>query len=415
MGKVKEMFEEEIERVFQKSEINFNTGSTLLDVMIGGGIGMGSPAGRIINLVGESSSGKTFFAAEMIAAALKQHKDKFKFKYDDVERTMSLDSEKLWGYTITTKDEKMSETIEELYYNIRKFLRDIKSDECGIYVVDSLDALMSDEQEEIAEARMKAGDKGQTYGKGSYGMSLQKFLSQEFFRKIIVELKEKNALLIFLSQLRDNVNAGLYGKKRRKSGGSALQFYLDEELSLRSVERFEKNGLIYGLCVEAELTKSKTPRPYRKCLVNLLFSYGIDDISSNIDFIYDLKTDTGKLKDNTMCNIGDTSDERYGKYELTLDGVKEMLQAESLYDTAVDDLKDAGIKRTKDGYLNWLNERHEDLFKAYFGEPISREDLIALADADKNVRNKLKQDCINKWEEREKSVLTNRRSKYDEE
>lgn len=416
--KMTEQFEQERPtQTTKKTEYSFRTGCTLLDVMIGGGVAEGSPAGRIIHYMGESASGKTFFACECIAAAHRQYKEKFHWFYDDAERGYSFEgnSRKLWGIDVRKPDDIRSTTVEELFYNVRKFLKGLKDDELGIYVVDSLDALGNDDLNEVAEERMKAGDKGQKYDKGSYGMSAQKFLSQEFFRKIAAELEEKNSLLIFLSQYRDNVNAGPYGEKRRVSGGSALKFYCDTEIALKTKEKFMKNSLHYGSCVEVELKKSKTDRPDRKALINILFDYGIDDISTNIDFIYDLKSDaTGKLNTDTTCQLGDTSDPRYGTEENTLEGLKNILLNEGLYEQASGELKEAGEKRNKTTYSEWLKTNHPDTFKAYFGEPISRDELIARADKDKELRKRLKEQAIAKWEAREKEIQSGRTKYLDD-
>lgn len=413
-----EQFEQERPtKTTKKTEYAFRTGCTLLDVMIGGGVAEGSPAGRIIHIMGESGAGKTFLACEMVSAAYRQYKDKFHWFYDDAERGYSFEgnSRKLWGIDVRKPDDKRSTTVEELFVNVRRFLRDLKEDELGIYVVDSLDALSNDDLNEIADERMKAADKGQTYDKGSYGMSAQKFLSQEFFRKIATELDEKNSLLIFLSQYRDNVNAGPYGEKRRVSGGSALKFYCDTEVALKLKEKFVKNGLHYGSCVEAELKKSKTDRPDRKALINILFDYGIDDISTNIDYVFDLKSDaTGKLNTDTTCQLGDTSDPRYGTVENTLDGIKEVLMKENLYEQASTELKEAGEKRNKTTYMDWLKENQPDTFKAYFGEPVSREELIERADKDKSIRRQLRQQAIDKWEAREQEVKSGRTKYLDD-
>jgi len=396
-----------------KSDIYFKTGSTLLDLLIAGGTGMGTPAGKIINVYGESGAGKTFVACEMIAAAKRQYKDKFKFQYDDAEHGFSFDGMKMWGVDINPME---STTVEELFYNVRKFLRELKEDECGIYVVDSLDALTNDENNERAEERMKAGDKGEVFDKGNYGMSAQKFLSQEFFRKIAGELADHNCNLIFVSQLRDNVNAGLYGEKRRKSGGSALDFYCDTILELRNKEKFEKQGLVTGVCVEARLKKSKTARPFRSALINIIFDYGIDDISSNIDYVFDLKSDqTGKLGSKLTCNMGDSSDPRYGKYEYTFDGVKSVLADEGLLDAIKATIKEAGEKFNRATVEDAFQEAYPDVFTAYFGAPYEREELILLADKDKSVRTMLKSKAISKWEDKEASVASGRTKYSDEE
>ena len=404
------------ERQRAKTDTYYRTGSTLMDLLVGGGMSMGFPSGKIVNFYGEAGAGKTFFACELIAAAHRQYKDKFKWVYDDAERGFSFDGMSMWGVDILPENPVRSNTVEELYYNVRNFLRSLSKEECGIYVVDSLDALSNDDNEAIAEARMKAGDKGETYDKGSYGMSAQKFLSQEFFRKIAGELDAHNSLLVFVSQLRDNVNAGLYAEKRRKSGGSALDFYCDTIVHLRTKEKFTKGPLTTGVCVEASLTKSKTARPFRKALINILFDYGIDDISSNIDYVYDLKSDvTGKLGSNLTINMGDVSDPRFGTQPNSLDGLKAILSDEGLYDECRAWCKENGKKYNKDGYTDWLTTEKPEIYKAYFGEPITRDALIAQADKDKETRLALKRMTIEKWEATEAAASSGRHKYADDE
>jgi hypothetical protein len=247
-------------------------------------------------------------------------------------------------------------------------------------------------------------------------MSAQKFLSQEFFRKLAPELEKHNSLLVFVSQLRDNVNAGLYAEKRRKSGGSALDFYCDTIVHLRTKEKFVKNTLTTGVCVEAELKKSKTARPFRKALVNILFDYGIDDISSNIDYVYDLKSDqTGKLLPTQNINMGDTSDPRFGTQPNTLDGLKAILVNEGFLDECRTWCKENGKKCNKDAYTEWLKTNREDAYKAYYGVPMSRDELIAKADSDKDTRLALKRMTIDKWEANEAAVVSGRHKYSDDE
>ena len=377
---------------------------------------MGFASGKIVNIYGEAGAGKTFFACELIAAAHRQYKDKFKWIYDDAERGFSFDGVSMWGVDIIPDGTIRSNTVEELYYNVRKFLRGLSKDECGIYVVDSLDALSNDDNEAIAEERMKAGDRGVSYDKGSYGMSAQKFLSQEFFRKIAGELDEHNSLLVFVSQLRDNVNAGLYAEKRRKSGGSALDFYCDTIVHLRTKEKFTKGPLTIGVCVEASLTKSKTARPFRKALVNILFDYGIDDISSNIDYVYELKSsETGKLLKDLTVNMGDVSDPRFNSQPNTADGLKAILIAEDLMDDCKAWCKSNGKKPNKDAYTEWLKSEKSDVYSAYFGDPMTRDELIEKAEHDKETRLALKRRTIEKWEAIEAAAASGRHKYSDDE
>lgn len=395
----------------------FRTGCTLLDVLVGGGVGIGFPAGKIINFEGNTSSGKTFFACELIAAAYHQYKERFKWVYDDAEKGFSFDGRALWGVPVVPDDpaERVySDTVEDLYYHIRRFLRGLKDSEVGIYVVDSLDALCNSDMAEEAEERMKAGDKGKAYDKGSYNLATQKFLSQTFFRTIGEELDKKNCLLVFVSQMRDNLNAGLYGERDKKSGGRALDFYCHTVVRFKRKESFVRMGRAVGSCVEAELRKSKTPRPYRKALVNLLFDYGIDDISTNVDYVYDLKSPkTGQLLGDPSAaslNIGDTSDPEFGRHGSDLAGVKEFLEANGYLDACRDELKAAGLKCTKDNYLQWIAGSAEaaERSRRCYGTPVSRDGLVAMADKDAELRRRLKRMAMDKWEAVEREIASNR-------
>lgn len=399
----------------------FRTGSTLLDLMVGGGLELGYAAGTIIQIVGESSGGKTFLACELIAAAKRQHKDRFHWVYDDVEHGFSFDGKALWGVDIIPRDRSQavcSRTVAELFTNVRAFIKSVPKDHVGIYVVDSLDALCNDDIMAEARERDAAAAKGETYDKGSYGMATQRFLSQVFFKTLAAELDDSNILLVFLSQLRDNVNAGLFGDKRRVSGGSAVRFYCNTVLRLYNKETFEKNGAPVGIAVEAYLDKAKHPRPFRTCVLNFLFDYGLDDISTNIDYLYGLKSpQTQKLLPAACAsiNIGDTSDPRFSQYQMNADGLKGVLVDNGLYDEMREGLKAIGQKVTVGGMKSWLCENHPDIFGAYYGFPVTRDELIAKAEADREFRRSLQLRATEKWNKAEEDRLSGRHKYMEDE
>ena len=106
--------------------------------------------------------------------------------------------------------------------------------------------------------------------KGTYGMATPKFLSSEFFKTQTGKFADKNASLIIVSQVRENLNAGMFGKKHKRSGGKALDFYAHTVLWLTTWIKIKKkdvdgNERQIGVIVEAKTEKSKTPRPYRTC------------------------------------------------------------------------------------------------------------------------------------------------------
>lgn len=335
-------------------EIRYPTGCDLLDMVVGGDKDkFGWQGGMIINIVGDKSSGKSFLAYETIAAAKYKYKDDFKWVYDNCESSSIVNSMRLYGFEIMTDDMPKSRTVEEMSTNVRKFLRNLKPEDKAIYVVDSLDGLSSAELDEIVDERQKAFEKGKEYDKGSYQMSSAKFLSQEFFRTLANDIDNKNCLLIIISQLRENVNAGLYAPKFKRSGGKALDFYANTVLWLNTLDKIEKKDRAIGVIINGETKKSKTPRPYRDVTFSILFDYGIDNVGSNLDFLYDLRGKRGDL-----------------------------------------------LKNAKE--IDWD------------GQTFNRDDLIAYIETNK-LKNELRARTRQKWEDIEDSIKVNRQSKYGDE
>lgn len=295
------------DKTAKKERTFLTTGNDLLDICLGGGTGLGIETGDLVNIPGPSSSGKTLVAIEMIAANLYKYKDKFKWVYDDAESGCTFDTASMYGFELVPSEPKKivkSKTIEEMSCNLRTFVRGFKPDEYGVYVVDSLDGLANKELMARAEARQKAHDKGKEFDEGSYMMATAAFLSKEFFRTLMAELHETNCVLIILSQLRSNVGGGLYAPKKIRAGGDALDFYCHSIPWLKVVEKLEVENRMVGATVELELKKSKTPRPGRKCLFTYYTSYGLDNIATSLDFLFDLRSaTTGKLLDSKVDKI----------------------------------------------------------------------------------------------------------------
>lgn len=335
----------------KKPEIDFTTGSTLLDLVVGGGLRMGFKAGKIINIVGDKSAGKSFLAAEMITANYNKYKKKFRWAYDDAESGFTFDTKSLYGIDIINNEAPKSETIEQLYGNLRLFLEGMGKNEVGIYVIDSLDGLSSDQIIDLSNERFKAFQKDKEFNKGSYKMEDKKFLSQEFFRGLGHILQDKNVLLVIISQVRHNIDAFSF-KKYTRSGGKALDHWSDCILWLANKAKIKTKNRTTEILVNAKTEKSKTPRPYRSCDLSIIFDYGVDNIGSNLDYLFDLRGDSGKV-----------------------------------------------LKSSK---INWNDELKD----------ISREDIILKLESDKKMRQELEQRVIDKWEKIETEIQSNRAPKY---
>jgi hypothetical protein len=286
-----------------KAPIYFTTNHTLMDLVVGGGeaigYGMGYPAGSVVRDHAGEGSSKSFKAVECIAANAYKYKDKFKWCYADIERGNTIDTQTLYGLQIIDDEHAPPKdvlTVEALECDVNRFLDSLKDDECGIYVVDSLDSLSSQEIEERKEKRRAAFEKGKDFDEGSYLGGSAKFLSQEFFRGLTAKLERKNALLYIISQERDNMNAGMYGKKYRVGGGRAVGFYESVRVQSKLIEKEERKGRAVRALISVTAEKTRHPRPYRDCYVSLVFTYGMDSLYDELCFLYDCRSDkTGEL------------------------------------------------------------------------------------------------------------------------
>lgn len=292
----KKLAEEMENKVIQEARY-ITTGCTLRDLVIGGNKNVfGYRVGSIYNIVSDSGAGKTFLAVQSIVANHFILGDKFKFVYDDCEGGLTFDVKYMYGMDkpLLTEDSPRSKTVEDLYSNIRKFCDDIHKDQVGLYVVDSLDGLVSQDTLDRGDARYKKYLEEKEFNEGTFALAKQKYLSQEFFPDIESRLKTSNIVLILISQTREKINASLFEKKLTRAGGKALQFYSHTVEWLYPVQKKEMEDDIGGRSgapILLETEKNKTPRPFRKGIIILDYSIGVDDIATNVDYLYDLRTD----------------------------------------------------------------------------------------------------------------------------
>jgi len=257
----------------EKEGIDFiPSGCTLLDCVLGGGW----PLGRVSNIVGDKSSGKTLLAIEGCTNFHFLY-PKGNIIYYEAESAFDTDYAAALGMPVDTIDFVGTEnTIEELY----ELLEDLLEDKTLIkqptfFVVDSLDGLS-----DRAEQKRKIDE-------GTYGSNKAKKLS-EMFRRLISKLEECNVHLQFISQLRDNIGA-MIGAKHKRSGGRALDFYASQVLWLTEIKKHKKTSRkiqrVTGIQVKAACKKNKIGLPFRDCEFPITFGYGVDDLAAHIEFL----------------------------------------------------------------------------------------------------------------------------------
>lgn len=389
-----------------KKQIYFRTGCTLFDKVIGGAKGVyGVPAGRFINVVGDKSAGKTFLSNEFIAWAYHNLGKDFRWIYDDCESGYSFDTQSLYGFDVMPEKPIHSTTVEEAFYHITKFAEKLKEDQFGIYVLDSLDGLTSEEQDKRAEERIKSIEDDKEM-KGTYGMGKAKYLSQEFFPQLCSLIEDKNILVIIISQIRDNVDMFSFEKYAR-AGGKALDFYAHSVIWLATAKKIEKKETSVGVVVKAKTTKSKTPRPYRECFFSFLYDYGLDSVGTSVDYLFDLRTDKGELNKKANAIKWD-GDNNVNKKEL-----KEFLEEYELLEK-FEDSKYADMDGTDaDNMFAFIQSKkdYKTKFQEKFGETMTRDEIIAYVE-ENNLEQELEERVDAKWEEFEDSIRSNRKKKY---
>lgn len=309
-----------------KIEEFFQTGCTVLDCALGGGYPLG-----IINIIGDKSSGKTLLAVELIAKARNSLGSKLKWYYDDAERGFTFNTQKMYrdeSFILIPKKQKCSHTVEDFSKNFTNQVNKLKENEYLIYVLDCLDSLTSEAEIKRLEKAEKDREKGKE-PEGSYKTEKATAMG-EFFRLKKLEIGDKNISLVIISQVRKKIGV-VFGERQYRAGGDALNFYAYVMMWLAEAEKHTKKDRVYGVTIKAYLKKLKTGLPFRKCFVDIIFDYGVDDLQTNIKYLYNLKTDGGKDKKEKI---------KFGGKEYNIDGfikfVEENNMEERLREEVID-------------------------------------------------------------------------------
>lgn len=308
-GSVMMMDDESVQNVEALS-----TGSMTLDIALGVG---GLPKGRIVEIYGPESSGKSTLALHCVAEA---QKNGGFAAYIDVEHAMDANYARNIGVNIEETIISQPESGEQALDIAEKIIR---SGGVDVIVIDSVSALVPQQEIDGEMSDLQVG--------------AQARLMSKAMRKLTAAINDTKTVCIFINQLREKVGV-MYGNPEVTSGGRALKFYSSVRLEIRRIDSIKDGTTVIGNHVRVKVVKNKVAPPFKEATFDIIFGKGVDrlgevlDIATEFDvvkksgaFYYYGEEKLGQGRDNAKAFLAENPD----LFEEINDTVRELLAAKA--------------------------------------------------------------------------------------
>lgn len=243
---------------------HISTGSLGLDMALGIG---GVPRGRIVEIYGPESSGKTTVALQIVAQAQKEGGEA---AFIDVEHALDPVYAKALGVDIDSLLVSQPDTGEQALEIMEALIR---SGAIDVIVLDSVAAMVT-----------RAEIDGEM---GSSHVGLQARLMSQALRKLTGAVSKSNTVAIFINQVREKIGV-MYGNPETTPGGRALKFYSSVRIEVRKGEAIKNGGEIIGNKTKCKIVKNKVAPPFKEVIFDIMYGEGVSRVGEIIDFAVDL-------------------------------------------------------------------------------------------------------------------------------